>query len=258
MKKTRKLIPALAMLLISAVMMSTASFAWFSMNTQVSAGSMTVKATTNANLYIASGVVAQSNIGDITGTSITNLNVEAKSVKPADLADNSGTVTVRDAATYKDSQAPTVGSAGSAETWTTIGSFNATAANDDGKSDGTITELSKYCALAYVTIARKATTGATYSLTATCTVNAGSGSSDLNKALRAGMLINGVFYEVENTAETVTGNITYTFDAVTGLSDNTVYTACLVLWFEGEDPDCYVNNAVDLTENVANWTFVSN
>jgi hypothetical protein len=43
-KATRKLIPALAMLLISAVMMSTASFAWFSMNTSVSATGMSVQA----------------------------------------------------------------------------------------------------------------------------------------------------------------------------------------------------------------------
>ncbi len=53
MKKMRKLIPALAMLLISAVMMSTASFAWFSMNTEVSATGMQVVATTSKNLVIS-------------------------------------------------------------------------------------------------------------------------------------------------------------------------------------------------------------
>ena len=37
MKATRKLIPAFAMLLIAAVMMSTATFAWFSTNSQVTA-----------------------------------------------------------------------------------------------------------------------------------------------------------------------------------------------------------------------------
>ena len=53
MKNTRKLIPALAMLLLSAVLMSTASFAWFSMNTEVKATGMTVQATTPASLEIA-------------------------------------------------------------------------------------------------------------------------------------------------------------------------------------------------------------
>ena len=40
---TRKLIPALVMLLVSAVMLSTASFAWFANNTSVKANDMTVK-----------------------------------------------------------------------------------------------------------------------------------------------------------------------------------------------------------------------
>ena len=48
MKKTnRKLIPAVAMLLISAIMLSTSSFAWFSMNSTVTADGMTVKAESN-------------------------------------------------------------------------------------------------------------------------------------------------------------------------------------------------------------------
>ncbi len=53
MKKTRKIIPALAMLLVSAVMMSTASFAWFSTNTVVEATGMKVKATADDSLVIS-------------------------------------------------------------------------------------------------------------------------------------------------------------------------------------------------------------
>ncbi len=51
--KLRKLIPAFALLLVSAVVMSTASFAWFSMNTKVTVSSMTVKATASKNLLIS-------------------------------------------------------------------------------------------------------------------------------------------------------------------------------------------------------------
>ena len=53
MKKMRKIIPALAMLLVSAVMMSTASFAWFSMNTTATIEGMQVKATSSGGLAIA-------------------------------------------------------------------------------------------------------------------------------------------------------------------------------------------------------------
>lgn len=53
MKKMRKLLPAFAMLLVSAVMMSTASFAWFSMSTTAAADGMQVKATASSSLVIS-------------------------------------------------------------------------------------------------------------------------------------------------------------------------------------------------------------
>lgn len=49
----KKLIPAIALLLISAVVLSTASFAWFSMNSTVTAKGMEVKAKTSKNLLIS-------------------------------------------------------------------------------------------------------------------------------------------------------------------------------------------------------------
>ena len=52
MKKMRKLIPAFAMLLVSAIMMSTASFAWFTMNEEVTATGMQVQAKAAGNLLI--------------------------------------------------------------------------------------------------------------------------------------------------------------------------------------------------------------
>ena len=48
MKLTRKLIPAFVMLLVSAVLMSTASFAWFAMNTNVTATGMQVSANSDS------------------------------------------------------------------------------------------------------------------------------------------------------------------------------------------------------------------
>ena len=53
MKKMRKLIPAFAMLMVAAIMMSTASYAWFSMSTTATAKGMQVKATASSSLIIA-------------------------------------------------------------------------------------------------------------------------------------------------------------------------------------------------------------
>ena len=49
----KKLIPALALLLVSVVLLSTSSFAWFSMNTEVTATGMQVQAATSKNLVIS-------------------------------------------------------------------------------------------------------------------------------------------------------------------------------------------------------------
>lgn len=53
MKATRKLIPALAMLIVAAVVMSTASYAWFTMSRNVTATGMEVAVTAPNNLVIA-------------------------------------------------------------------------------------------------------------------------------------------------------------------------------------------------------------
>ena len=72
MKFTRKLIPALAMLVVSATMTSTASYAWFSMNRTVSATGMQVQAVAPVNLQISTDDANYSN-------AITSyLNVEGK------------------------------------------------------------------------------------------------------------------------------------------------------------------------------------
>ena len=54
----KKLIPALALLLVSAVMLATSSFAWFSMNTTVTVTGMEVKTRVSDNLFVAKTTIA--------------------------------------------------------------------------------------------------------------------------------------------------------------------------------------------------------
>lgn len=53
MKLSRKLIPAFAMLLVSAIMLTTASYAWFSINNSVDVEGMSVKTTAADSVLIA-------------------------------------------------------------------------------------------------------------------------------------------------------------------------------------------------------------
>ena len=48
----KKIIPALALLLVSAVLLATSSFAWFSMNTTVTVTGMEVRTKVSSNLQI--------------------------------------------------------------------------------------------------------------------------------------------------------------------------------------------------------------
>lgn len=82
MKKTqRKLIPAVAMLLISAIMLSTSSFAWFSINTTVEANGMKVKATADPGIVIANESEKPY------GATATSTVTEVKALRPTSTPD---------------------------------------------------------------------------------------------------------------------------------------------------------------------------
>ena len=51
----KKLIPALSLLLVTAILMASSTYAWFTMNTAVTASGLSVKATAGGNLLIYSG-----------------------------------------------------------------------------------------------------------------------------------------------------------------------------------------------------------
>ena len=77
MKKFRKLLPALSMLLISALLMGSSTFAWFSMNTTVTATGMQVEATAPKSLSIsnAAGGTFTNSVSSATSTKSTLIPV---------------------------------------------------------------------------------------------------------------------------------------------------------------------------------------
>ena len=84
MKFTRKLIPAVAMLVVSATMMSTASFAWFSMNRTVTATGMQATAVSPVNLQISVDDNTYTNA--VTSyTNVTGKLLPASTVDPTDI-----------------------------------------------------------------------------------------------------------------------------------------------------------------------------
>ncbi len=91
MKNLRKFIPALAMLVLSAVLMSTASFAWFSMNTEVEVNGMKVKAQADGNLIINDEIA-----DNFTGVNVLDLSEDfanATALQPVSYLKTSANVT---------------------------------------------------------------------------------------------------------------------------------------------------------------------
>ena len=83
MKSTRKLIPALAMLLLSAIMVSTASFAWFSMNTTVTANGMQIQAKSDQTFLLISAT--KSTASEIQAEFASNATFARDAVLPSNI-----------------------------------------------------------------------------------------------------------------------------------------------------------------------------
>lgn len=93
MKKFRKLIPALCMLLVSALFVGTSTYAWFSMNTQVTATDMKVTAKSDSIYLLISKdkTTAEGIQGDkLTTVAINNANTELMPSALATKATNTG------------------------------------------------------------------------------------------------------------------------------------------------------------------------
>ncbi|HBR31143.1 MAG TPA: hypothetical protein DD733_03560 [Clostridiales bacterium] len=69
----KKLLPALALLLVSAVLLSTASYAWFSMNTQVTATGMDITAKSDS-VFLLIGQDPSATVIQTAGTITTDLS----------------------------------------------------------------------------------------------------------------------------------------------------------------------------------------
>ena len=63
-KSLRKIIPAIAMLVISATLVGTSTFAWFSMNNKVTISGMSVTTQVSSNLFVAAGTEGTGTAGD--------------------------------------------------------------------------------------------------------------------------------------------------------------------------------------------------
>ncbi len=131
-----KLIPALAMLLIATTLVSTATFAWFSMNTQVSATNMQVRAVAEKGLLINEINTYSDTNWDEVATANQTANDSAVLLYPASTADGA---TWYHAASKKSNDAASAASG--AKSGLLIGNYEDLAARNDNTGLVNITAM---------------------------------------------------------------------------------------------------------------------
>ena len=260
MKKTKVIIPALGILLLSTAASVTGTVAWFTTNNSVTASTMTIKANVTGNLFIAEG--ASQTLDSVNKTSVVFSTAQQDlALTPVDLKQATGVASVGVPGENGYTTAPTIDTAGKADQSKIVekGTISPVAASGIGG----------YALASYVSIANKQTVAGNFGLKPSVALTVNAVADNLAGAIRGGIVIgtnstDGVFYESNDcdyTEGTAAASLTWdNFPGSTNatkLTDNIVYSVALVLWYEGDDADCFVNNALHLDNCSAVWTFQS-
>ena len=243
MKFSRKLLPAIAMLLISAVMMSTASFAWFSTNTTAKANGISVQISAAKNLLISAD---EANAFK----SIYDATIDKDQMDPAS-ADKVANPEFYYVTTAGDIQPDKSAAAANTVFAKDTDGDNYATFSVDIKSVGEIEATKVANIVAKISLAK------TY-------------ASDVLKSLRVLIVVDetdafiyapnggtaGYKAIVGTTSEDVSENTISTFDNDTtklikaegGLVAEQVYDVDVYVWFEGQDVACTAANAINLED----------
>lgn len=248
MKNFRKLIPAVCMLLLAAVMAGTSTFAWFSMNTTVTAGTMAVSATAPTNLRIC----ATNSDKDSDWSGALSLSASLNTMVPVS-CDNTNSAL----AFYK------VKANGDKI------EYNTGAYKEDTTFEAATAGTDYYTTSFYI---KAVGADASDLKLSTITLSAG-GTKELDKALRVMAVCgeNKFIYEPVagaaatykavkslNTEKPVLGENIIVSNADSVLADTVTKTAVQVtiyIWYEGQDPACKSANTVDMAGTTFSLSF---
>lgn len=245
MKKTRKLVPAIALLMVSVLMLSTASYAWFSMNTKVTATDMQVKVKSNATFLLISS--EKTTAADIQGEKLITvaLPVEAEDAavypaKPMEASEIGAGKLFADGTPVTDKATAAVPA-----NWYTANSTDPGASTTDVQNQTALTaeNFTNYVIkkTVYLTLAEGATKSNNLTVTPTITAQAGT-ATDISAVKVLVATSDGGFAILDSTmsaAQDIKG-------ANTDLTDAAVVTVDIYIYYDGSEDAVYTNNIADL------------
>ena len=274
MKQFKKLIPALAMLLVSASMMGTSTYAWFSMNTAVQATGMQVQAVAEDGIVIANSAKASwSNTATAQVTSATLVPTSAAAVTSPSFVHNSSTNADQaqgnqEAASYTDLSL----------TWNTNSSEGI--GYEDANSNSTLDNNEKSYVLLnnfFIKSSGATITGKTLYIN-DVTVTSSASLLAIDNSLRVLVVVGSTAYiyapviNAGNGTTTLTYNYKETtsvtalnataaegYDKSTGITtipntDAEAINAKIYIYFEGEDENCKSTNISGITVDTVTVT----
>lgn len=274
MKKFRKLIPALCMLLVSALFVGTSTYAWFSMNKTVTAANMQIKAQVNTQLMIKGSAANAEYKSAIDFVSAEDSAVSAKNALTTVPAtaykgrnEAGSAALIKDANGWKKIAAKhdlvkddgTISGGAQDSTWdTAIADMfeKATAGTDYIKDDFTLKLVGEY----------KTGSSVKYTLKATTTLGENQANpADIYKAIHVAVVA--TYGESTYLKEIDLGDATVAvegknatlsledaaFDAFTAANQEHSYS--VYIWYDGEDAQCNNANASSIDQFKFNFQF---
>lgn len=250
MKKFRKLIPALCMLLVSALFVGTSTYAWFSMNTTVTATDMKVTAKSDSIYLLISKdkTTAESIQGDkLTTVAINNNKTE---LMPSALATK---------ATNTDVKVESISDYSAATNW-----YTAYALKEDASAVKMNTEknlateglnFADYVQTYTYTFTLAKGSNAAKDLTVSkCEMTAGTdkGTNTITP-VRVLLVCGNNVVEFDSTGATVDAAASKLLAA--SVTDSSVVTVKAYVYYNGNDTAVYTNNVANLAGASINLTF---
>ncbi|MDY4819750.1 MAG: hypothetical protein SO206_05895 [Bacilli bacterium] len=247
MKKSKILVPAVALLALSTAAATTGTVAWFTTNTTVSASNITMSVSTAKDLRISENHVSADATSWQTKLTWNNNISSANPVAAVDgsvtsvtktLGEQTDAAAVTSVGFIKPNEGNTINADGTASTPITTGT-DLSAKYENAVADG------HYVAHDYSL--RYTGTAGTTQVTFVITVGSG-GNDEINKAFRVGVLDSSVSAPQKMfTAYKLTGFAVDKYVLNLGnitLTNNVAYHLSVYTWYEGTDPACINANAV--------------
>lgn len=254
--KMKKLIPALAMLLVSAILLGTSTYAWFSMNTTVTATGMQIKAVSDDTYLLISAT--NTTAGAIQTENSTEADVSADYLTVPEIFPASPALTAAEAGYLTtagkkvDGTAITtagvqVDNAAKAETvtnWFTAKAIDPTAATIKTDTARQLISFTDYAIIDdfYLTVA--AGSNDAYDLTVTSTITQAGAGADVS-AVKYLIVTDDGGYAAISTANN--GTPVSIKGSNTALTDSTVRHVTIYIYYDGDETPVYTNNIANLT-----------